>query len=155
MRTEGHKAIAGPLRAAIWNWIDHFPDEFNDAAHWRGGKMEGAAFIFDFLYKKCAGAERTIWPALSILQCIIPERTSNLQAIGLNRRNQRLAKFTEDLLRQVNHPGKLWSISLACATDVCHAAIHIKPVDDEVSLQMLASDVTYELKVCGRISLSI
>ncbi|KAF5369620.1 hypothetical protein D9757_010458 [Collybiopsis confluens] len=146
MRTEGHKAIAGPLRSAIWSWIDHFPDEFNEVVNLRGGKMEGASGIFDFLYNKAAGSERMLWPTLSLLQCIIPERSSDLQAIGSSRANQKLAKFTDDLMRQSNHPNKLASISLACATDVCRAAMYIRPGEDEVPLQMLAYDVAHELK---------
>ncbi|KAE9388686.1 hypothetical protein BT96DRAFT_780264, partial [Gymnopus androsaceus JB14] len=42
MRAHGHKAIAGPLRSAIWTWIEHFPDESNKVVT-TNTKMEGAS----------------------------------------------------------------------------------------------------------------
>ncbi|KAF9067659.1 hypothetical protein BDP27DRAFT_1225535 [Rhodocollybia butyracea] len=144
MRIEGLKAIAPPLRAAIWSWINHFPDEFNDVVKLRA-RMDGASSVFDFLYNKASGAEYVLWPTLSILQCIIPERTSNLHT-GSSRANQKVAKFTEDLLRQSSATSKLGLSSMACATDICRAAMHIKPSEDDVPLQMLATDVAHEIK---------
>ncbi|GAW06426.1 ras gtpase activator [Lentinula edodes] len=131
MRLEGHKAIAAPLRYAIWSWIEHFPDEFNEVVKLHG-KMDGASSVFDFLYNKCSGSERVLWPTLAILQCVIPERSSNLQTLGSSRANQKLAKFTEDLRRQSSY-----------------TAMYVQPADDEVPLQMLAYDVAHEIK--GRI----
>ncbi|KAJ3936091.1 MAG: hypothetical protein NXY57DRAFT_886591 [Lentinula lateritia] len=148
MRLEGHKAIAAPLRYAIWSWIEHFPDEFNEVVKLRA-KMDGVSSVFDFLYNKCSGSERVLWPTLAVLQCVIPERSSDLQTLGSSRANQKLAKFTEDLRRQSSYTGKLASISLICATDICRAAMYVQPANDEVPLQMLAYDVAHEIK--GRI----
>lgn len=145
MRSHGHKAIADPLRSAIWTWIDHFPDEFNDVVTFRT-KMDGASGVFDFLYNKSSGAERILWPTLAALQCIIPERTTELN-VG-SRGNQKLAKFTEDVMRQTNPTSKLWLVSLACGTDICRAAMNVKPTGYDIPLQMLAYDVAHELKVC-------
>ncbi|KIK64870.1 hypothetical protein GYMLUDRAFT_83217 [Collybiopsis luxurians FD-317 M1] len=133
MSEEGHKAIAGPLRAAIWSWIDHFPHEFNEVVNLRGGKMTGASSIFDFLYSMYSGSERVIWPTLSILRCIIPERMSDFRTLG----------FNPDLF---NHPSKLASTLLACTTDICRAAMYIKPTDDDIPLQAFGYDLANELK---------
>ncbi|KAE9388358.1 hypothetical protein BT96DRAFT_1004277 [Gymnopus androsaceus JB14] len=105
MRAHRHKAIAGPLCSAIWSWIDHFPDEFNEVVPTHT-KMEGASGVFDFLYNKSSRSEHILWPTLAALQCIIPERTTDLQSVG-SHSNQKLAKFTEDLMRQSNHTNKL------------------------------------------------
>ncbi|KAJ3719315.1 hypothetical protein C8R42DRAFT_777357 [Lentinula raphanica] len=145
MRLEGLKAIAAPLRYGIWSWIEHFPDEYSDVVKLRA-RMDGASGVFDFLYNKSSGSERILWPTLAILQCVIPERTSELQTIGSSRNNQKLAKFNEDLMRQSNHTGKLGSVSLVCATDICRAAMYVQASKDEVPLQMLAYDVAHEIK---------
>ncbi|KAJ4479043.1 hypothetical protein J3R30DRAFT_2708420 [Lentinula aciculospora] len=147
-RSEGFMAIATALRHAIWSWIEHFPDEFAEVVKLRA-RMDGASGVFDFLYNKCSGSERLLWPVLTILQCVIPERTSELQTIGSSRANQKLAKFTEDLMRQANYNGKLASTTLVCATDICRAAMYIRPGGDDVPLKMLAYDMAHEIK--GRI----
>ena len=73
MKREAQAAVARPLRRAIWNWIDLFPDEFNDAL--RSRRMEGAPErTFDLLYTQQPGAERALWPTLTILNCISSER---------------------------------------------------------------------------------
>ncbi|KAJ3987640.1 hypothetical protein F5890DRAFT_1563214 [Lentinula detonsa] len=144
MRLEGLKAIATPLRYAIWSWIEHFPDEYNEVVKLRA-RMDGASGVFDFLYNKCLGSERVLWPTLAILQCVIPEKTSELQT-GSTRANQTLVKFAEDLMRPSSHTGNLASPSLVCATDICRAAMYIQPLQNEVPLQMLAYDVAHEIK---------
>ena len=77
MRTESQRAIAVHLRSAIWNWIDVFPSEFNDAIRVKG-KTEGAPErVFDLLYSAAhAGSEKVFWPTLTILNCISPDRVS-------------------------------------------------------------------------------
>ena len=75
MRSESQRAIAVHLRSAIWNWIDVFPSEFNDAIRVKG-KTEGAPErVFDLLYSAVqAGSEMIFWPTLTILNCISPDR---------------------------------------------------------------------------------
>jgi hypothetical protein len=77
MRTESQRAIAVHLRSAIWNWIDVFPSEFNEAIR-NKGKTEGAAErVFDLLYSVVhAGSEKIFWPTLTILNCISSDRIS-------------------------------------------------------------------------------
>ena len=77
MRTESQRAIAVHLRFAIWNWIDVFPSEFNDAIRMKG-KTEGTPErAFDLLYSiLAAGSEKVLWPTLTILNCISSDRIS-------------------------------------------------------------------------------
>jgi hypothetical protein len=74
---ESQRAIAVYLRSAIWNWIDVFPAEFNDAVRMKG-KTEGAPErVFDLLYSVAhTGSEKVFWPTLTILNCISSDRIS-------------------------------------------------------------------------------
>lgn len=80
MRTDAQCAIAVHLRSAIWNWIDVFPSEFNDTVRVKG-KTEGTPErVFDLLYSAVhAGSEMIFWPTLTILNCISPDRVSDVQ----------------------------------------------------------------------------
>lgn len=74
MSHEAHLAVAIALRKAIWNWVEVFPDEFNDTIRSRG-RMEGAPErVFDLLYSVAKDAERVIWPTLTILTCTSSDR---------------------------------------------------------------------------------
>lgn len=75
MGREAQLAIAVSLRSAVWNWIDRFPHEFNDAIRSRG-RMEGAPErVFDLLYSMTTtGNEKIFWPVLTILNCITSDR---------------------------------------------------------------------------------
>ena len=77
MRMESQRAIAVNLRSAIWNWIDVFPSEFNEAIRVKG-KTEGAPErVFDLLHSVVrAGSEKIFWPTLTILNCISSDRIS-------------------------------------------------------------------------------
>lgn len=77
MKREAQAAVASPLRKAIWNWIDLFPHEFNEALRSRG-RMEGAPErTFDLLCAMQQGVEKSLWPTLTILNCISSERLSS------------------------------------------------------------------------------
>ena len=77
MRIESQRAIAIHLRSAIWNWIDVFPSEFNEAIRTKG-KTEGAPErVFDLLHSVShPGSEKIFWPTLTILNCISSDRIS-------------------------------------------------------------------------------
>jgi hypothetical protein len=76
MKREVQVALAVPLRGAIWNWIEVFSAEFNEALRTRG-RMEGAPErVFDLLYLVQSGSEKIVWPTLTILNCISSERLS-------------------------------------------------------------------------------
>lgn len=71
-------AVAIPLRTAVWNWINTFPAEFNEAIRSRG-KTEGAPErVFDILYAmNPSNDERIFWPTLAILNCTTSDRLSS------------------------------------------------------------------------------
>jgi len=75
MRRESQIAVATFLRSAIWNWIDLFPHEFNEAIRIRG-KLEGAPErVYDLLNSKIPpGQEKIYWPTLSVLLCCTTEK---------------------------------------------------------------------------------
>ena len=76
MRIESQRTIAIHLRSAIWNWIDVFPSEFNEAIRIKG-KTEGAPErVFDLIHSLAAGSENVFWPTLTILNCISSDRIS-------------------------------------------------------------------------------
>ena len=85
MRKEAQFAITIHLRAAVWNWIEIFPSEFNEAIRTRG-KMEGAPErVFDLLYSLIpsnGGLEKVFWPTLMILNCITSDRITADFQIG-------------------------------------------------------------------------
>jgi hypothetical protein len=75
---EEHTAIAPVLRIAVWNWIDQYPDEFNESTRMRGA-MEGAPErMFDLLFMLSTTPEsnRQTWPALAMLNAISSDRLS-------------------------------------------------------------------------------
>jgi hypothetical protein len=75
MRSEAQRAIAMHLRSAVFNWIDIFPDEYNEAIRTRG-RTEGAPErVFDLLYTLLTpGTERIFWPPLAMLNCTSADR---------------------------------------------------------------------------------
>jgi len=77
MRVESQRAIAVHLRSAIWNWIDVFPSEFNEAIRMKGKTEAAPERVFDLLHSVVlAGSERVFWPTLTILNCISSDRIS-------------------------------------------------------------------------------
>src|SRR6266498_2389126 len=75
MRRESQLAVAAYVRPAIWNWIDIFPHEFNEAIRTRG-KMEGSPErVYELLVSNIpSGHERIYWPTLSILLCCTTDK---------------------------------------------------------------------------------
>lgn len=73
MKREAQTAIAGPLRSALWNWIENNQEEFNDALLYR--RLEGAPErVFDLLSQLDTNNKAVVWPALTVLMCISPDR---------------------------------------------------------------------------------
>ena len=167
MRIESQRTIAIHLRAAIWNWIDVFPSEFNEAIRTKG-KTEGAPErVFDLIHSLAhAGSENVFWPTLTILNCISSDRISaEFQYRGkFTNRKVTISKFlrfltmqieaflrqelrfTENTLRYLRNHSKFSEVSLACAIDICRAAAYIDPEGD-VPLRLVASDIADEIKV--------
>ncbi|TFK62722.1 hypothetical protein BDN72DRAFT_964371 [Pluteus cervinus] len=153
MGSDARLAIAGPLRSAIWSWIDLFPGEFDDAIRTRG-RTEGAPErVFDLLYSLVGnGNEREFWPTLTILNCTTSDRiSSDIQALRLgiapptSKAHRKDFKFSEDVMKHANSNSKLAEVALVCALDMCRAATHVRP-EGEVPLRLLAYDIAHELK---------
>jgi neurofibromin 1 len=71
-------SLAPALRVAVWNWVDQYPEEFNEAMRTRGG-MEGAPErVFDLLFPLTNSVEtnKVVWPTLAILNAISSDRLS-------------------------------------------------------------------------------
>ncbi|KAH0828799.1 hypothetical protein J3R83DRAFT_3247 [Lanmaoa asiatica] len=50
MKRQAQVVVAIPLRMALWNWVELYPQEYNEAVRTRG-KLEGSAErVFDLLY---------------------------------------------------------------------------------------------------------
>ncbi|KAF6748926.1 hypothetical protein DFP72DRAFT_914993 [Ephemerocybe angulata] len=146
---EAQLAIAISLRAAVWGWIDRFPQEFNEVIRSRGRTETQPERVFDLL---CAmanatpGHERILWPCLTILSSITYDRISidsqQYNSGNLKRKEQR---FGQELLKHIRSTSKLSEISMACAVDMCRVAANVTGTDD-VPLVMVASDLAHEIK---------
>ena len=89
MRREAQAALASPLRNAVWSWIEHNPEEFNESilSH---RKLENAPErVFDLLYELHETSDKpAVWPALTVLMCISSDRIKNeyqTNSIGMTR----------------------------------------------------------------------
>ena len=103
MRIESQRTIAIHLRAAIWNWIDVFPSEFNEAIRTKG-KTEGAPErVFDLIHSLShAGSENVFWPILTILNCISSDRISaEFQYRGKFTNRKVISRFLRFLAMQI------------------------------------------------------
>ncbi len=154
MPGEIYVAFATPLRLAIWNWINRFPEEYNDVVRGRS-KLDGAPErVFDHLFARIKpGTDRQMYPALAALLCITPDRISPDLYSGQRSKSDR---FMEEVQKQINasfspketDPTKNGDVGLVCALDLCRAAMHITPgPHDDSPLRSLASDLVHEMKV--------
>lgn len=91
MRSEAQVAVAGPLRTAVWNWIEFHRDEFNDSLLHR--RLEGTPErVFDLLFQVDTNNKGAIWPALAILMCISSDRIRaeyNVNSLGIPKGTRR------------------------------------------------------------------
>lgn len=155
MKREAQSAIAVPLRAAVWKWIDTFPEEFNDAAR-SSRRLEGAPErVFDALFQSGDSDNRKVlWPALTALLCISSDRLksdyqmsfSTYPVIKPKATHRKENHFIEMLMRSISTWNKTAEIALVCALDMCRAAVRIRPDETEVPLLSIATDVVHEIK---------
>jgi hypothetical protein len=75
MKRDAQIVLARPLAAAIWHWIDLYPDEFADAIS-GPRRLEGAPERVSDLINKHMQPEskHLLWPTLTVLMCISFER---------------------------------------------------------------------------------
>lgn len=103
---EAQLAIAIHVRTAVWNWIDRFPEEFNEAIRVKPGIVKAAESgagiperVFDMLYNLSTypGNERIVWPTLTMLSCMTSERISNdLQNPGYGSAKRKVSRHRLD-----------------------------------------------------------
>ncbi|KAI6003613.1 hypothetical protein EDD15DRAFT_2567619 [Pisolithus albus] len=158
MKKQAQAAVAIPLRMALWNWIDLYPQEFNEAVRSRG-RLEGAPErVFDLLYMANEpGRERALWPTLTILACLSPERvsleyqtpshshSSNFHVLQKTSTQRKDIRFVEELLRHFNSNTKLTDVAIVCAIDMCRAGFRISP-EGEMPVRHIAADIAHEVK---------
>jgi hypothetical protein len=176
MKKQAQAAVAVPLRMALWNWVELYPLEYNEAVRTRG-KLEGSAErVFDLLYiANEPGRERALWPTLTILSSLWTDRLTTDYQIDIHSRTvnfmqlqkssshrkasmlvsayplftqsaQQDVRFVEDLVRHVNTHSKLSDVAFVCAIDMCRAGFRISP-EGELPLRHLATDIAHEIKV--------
>ncbi|KAJ6560168.1 hypothetical protein B0H19DRAFT_1376000 [Mycena capillaripes] len=148
---EEHTSIAPVLRVAVWNWVDQYPDEFNETIRMRGS-MEGAPErMFDLLYGLSTTQEsnKRTWPGLALLNCISPDRVSpdlmQPSASSRAKAGRPNVMFAEDMIRRAQSYSKLSETALVCAVDACRMASRVSP-DGDVPLRLLAFDIAPEIK---------
>ncbi|KAF9480190.1 hypothetical protein BDN70DRAFT_931958 [Pholiota conissans] len=147
MRSEAQKSIAVHLRSAIFNWIDIFPGEYNDAIRTRG-RTEGAPErVFDLLYNLLTpGTERIFWPALAMLNCTSADRIDpNYNYNTGSHKGKKELKFIDNINKHITSNSKLSEIALACVVDLCRCAAYVES-DGDVPLRLVAADVAHDIK---------
>jgi hypothetical protein len=77
MKRDAQIVLAVPLAAAVWHWIDLYPEEFSDSVA-APRRLEGAPErVFDLIYRDTQSENRyLLWPTLTVLMCISHERVN-------------------------------------------------------------------------------
>lgn len=70
MRPEAQLSVSIPLRCAIWNWVEYFPEEFQESIRIRGRGENAPERVYDVLHTKDAEKNPLLWPTLTALMCI-------------------------------------------------------------------------------------
>ena len=70
MKPEVQLSVAIPLRCAIWNWVEWFPEEFQESLRIRGRGENAPERVYDVLHTKDADKNPLLWPTLTALMCI-------------------------------------------------------------------------------------
>ncbi|KAI0040644.1 hypothetical protein FA95DRAFT_1647858 [Auriscalpium vulgare] len=149
MKSEAKVAVAIPLRTAVWNWIDLFPDEYNDALR-SHRRLEGAPErVFDILLESAeSSSARALWPTLAVLATISVERTRTdfqVTSRGQAATKSNLQRFINQLLKGAVATSKLRDVSIVCVLDLCRGAARARPEGD-LPLRSMASDIVHEIR---------
>lgn len=70
MKPEAQLSVAIPLRCAVWNWVEYFPEEFQESLILRGRGENAPERVYDVLHTKDAERNPLLWPTLTALMCI-------------------------------------------------------------------------------------
>ncbi|GBE80125.1 hypothetical protein SCP_0213280 [Sparassis crispa] len=157
MKREAQMAIAIPLRGAIWNWIELFPEEFNETICRHRRLDGGPERVFDILYETWDVVKdkmnQNICPTLTALMCISNDRvrvdyTTNSVGMPLSSMYNRKDKnFVDVMIRNLLVETKISDVALICVLDICRAASRLNPEDgSETPLFSMASDIAHHLK---------
>ncbi|TFK46902.1 hypothetical protein OE88DRAFT_1666689 [Heliocybe sulcata] len=148
MKKEAQSAIAVPLRAAVWKWIETFPEEFGDSAR-SSRRLEGAPErVFDALFERDdSGNRKILWPALTSLLCISSDRLKmDWSRPSMKSAHRKEIHFVEMVGRGIASWTKTSEIALVCALDVCRAAVRIRPDESEIPILSIANDLVHDIK---------
>ena len=157
LKKDAQIPVAVALRTAIWNWIELFPDEYNDALRYHR-RLDGAPErVFDLLYdaQDLGRDKAALWPTLAVLLSVSHDRMKGefeanaLQGLKGQYRKER--NLTEMVLKNVGYSSKFSEVAIICAVDLCRAASRVAPppegAEAEVPLISMAFDIAHELKV--------
>ncbi|EIN11059.1 hypothetical protein PUNSTDRAFT_51619 [Punctularia strigosozonata HHB-11173 SS5] len=149
MRRESQSLCSGPLRTAVWTWIELCPIEFNDTLL-SARRMEGAPErAFDLLYQNAEYSDkRLLWPALTTLLCLSSERLRDFHvnpSVAMQKNYRKDWHFMEQLFKNLTPTSKLHDVAFRCLIDICKAAAHIRS-DKDLPLRSIALDVAHEIK---------
>lgn len=70
MKPEAQLSVSIPLRCAIWNWVEYFPEEFQESLKIRVRGENAPERVYDVLHTKDAEKNPLLWPTLTALMCI-------------------------------------------------------------------------------------
>ncbi|TDL29911.1 hypothetical protein BD410DRAFT_780416, partial [Rickenella mellea] len=151
MSRDAQAAVAMALRKAIWNWIDNFPNEYNDVVN-GSRRLDGAPErLFDLFFQISeAGNKSAIWPAMSLLMVTSHDRLKGIAmmsspAIGANKANKKECQYKDQIAKNMNPASKLLDIALLASIDMCRAASRARPEGDVV-LRSIAPEVGDDIK---------
>ena len=94
MKRDIQAAVCIPIRMAVWNWIDLYPEEFNDTIR-SHRRLDGAPErVFDILYElHDLQNKASVWPALAALMSISPDRIKSeyeVNSVGLSKSSRKV-----------------------------------------------------------------
>ena len=99
LKKDAQIPVAVALRTAIWNWIELYPEEYNDVLRYHR-RMDGAPErLFDCLYdaQDPSRDKAAMWPMLAVLVCIGHDRLKSefeTNAIGGHKGQYRKVRDT-------------------------------------------------------------
>ena len=70
MKPEAQLSVSIPLRCAVWNWVEYFPEEFQESLKIRGRGENAPERVYDVLHTKDSEKNPLLWPTLTVLMCI-------------------------------------------------------------------------------------
>ncbi|KAH7101725.1 hypothetical protein BKA62DRAFT_794260 [Auriculariales sp. MPI-PUGE-AT-0066] len=153
MKREKRPGLAKTITTAITNWIDTRPQEYRESSinpRAMGGIPER---IFDDYYRILDDNNRLqLWPALSALLSISPERilqaekpSGGFAGLFSKASTKRPSHYLDTVTRGLQSKSTT-EASLSAIHALCRAAIHIPPNEGNVAIRALAPDLAEALR---------